>query len=76
MLRAKARSIMVERAGAAAAAGLDSLFVGDHHGTGPGTYYQNVPILARLLAEWGERPGGWWADCDQVSRQREWCRPA
>ena len=43
---------MIERAHAARAAGLDSLFVGDHHSTGPGAYYQNVPILGRLLAEW------------------------
>ncbi len=38
--------------------GLDSLFVGDHHSTAPGVYYQNVPILGRLLAEWGDRPAG------------------
>lgn len=49
---------MVERARVARAAGLDSLFVGDHHATGPGAYYQNVPILGRLLAEWGDRPAG------------------
>jgi alkanesulfonate monooxygenase SsuD/methylene tetrahydromethanopterin reductase-like flavin-dependent oxidoreductase (luciferase family) len=48
---------MVERARAARAAGLDSLFVGDHHVTGS-NYMQNVPILARLLAEWGDRPAG------------------
>ena len=48
---------MVERTRAARAAGLDSLFVGDHHVTGS-TYLQNVPILARLLAEWGDRPAG------------------
>lgn len=48
---------MVERAAAAWKAGLDSLFVGDHHGT-PGPYYQNVPITGRLLAEWGDRPAG------------------
>ncbi len=42
---------MVERAGAARAAGLDSLFVGDHHVAG-GPHYQNSPILGRLLAEW------------------------
>ena len=35
---------MVERASAAAAVGLDSLFVGDHHNV-PVPYYQNVPIL-------------------------------
>jgi alkanesulfonate monooxygenase SsuD/methylene tetrahydromethanopterin reductase-like flavin-dependent oxidoreductase (luciferase family) len=48
---------MVERARAAAAAGLDSLFVGDHHNV-PVPYYQNVPILGRLLAEWDERAAG------------------
>lgn len=48
---------MVERARAAARAGLDSLFVGDHHNV-PVPYYQNVPILGRLLAEWDERPAG------------------
>lgn len=49
---------MVERAAAAREAGLDSLFVGDHHNTGPGVYYQNSPILGRLLAEWGDAPAG------------------
>src|SRR5437773_10333391 len=48
---------MVERAQAAAEAGLDSLFVGDHHNV-PVPYYQNVPSLGRLLAEWDERPAG------------------
>ena len=48
---------MIERARAAAAAGLDSLFVGDHHVT-PTPYYQNTPILARLLAEWHHAPAG------------------
>ena len=48
---------MIERAAAARQAGLDSLFVGDHHST-PSPYYQNVPILGRLLAEWGEAPAG------------------
>lgn len=48
---------MVERARAAEAARLDSLFVGDHHATAA-PYYQNSPILGRLLAEWGERPAG------------------
>jgi alkanesulfonate monooxygenase SsuD/methylene tetrahydromethanopterin reductase-like flavin-dependent oxidoreductase (luciferase family) len=48
---------MVERARAAADAGLDSLFVGDHHNV-PVPYYQNVPIMGRLLAEWDERPAG------------------
>jgi alkanesulfonate monooxygenase SsuD/methylene tetrahydromethanopterin reductase-like flavin-dependent oxidoreductase (luciferase family) len=48
---------MIERTAAARRAGLDSLFVGDHHAT-PGAYYQNVPILARCLAEWGDAPFG------------------
>lgn len=48
---------MVERARAAAAAGLDSLFVGDHHIVAA-PYYQNSPILGRLLAEWPDRPCG------------------
>lgn len=49
---------MVDRAAAAERAGLDSLFVGDHHATWPRAYYQNTAILGRLLAEWGERPAG------------------
>jgi alkanesulfonate monooxygenase SsuD/methylene tetrahydromethanopterin reductase-like flavin-dependent oxidoreductase (luciferase family) len=48
---------MIERAAAARKADLDSLFVGDHHAT-PGKYYQNVPMLARLLAEWSDQPAG------------------
>ncbi|HEX6595415.1 MAG TPA: LLM class flavin-dependent oxidoreductase, partial [Acidimicrobiales bacterium] len=48
---------MVEQAATAWAAGLDSLFVGDHHVTG-GPYYQNSPMLGRLLAEWGARMAG------------------
>ncbi len=48
---------MVERAVAAREAGLDSLFVGDHHVTGI-PYYQNAPMLGRLLAEWGPGPSG------------------
>src|SRR5262249_36412914 len=48
---------MIERAAAAERAGLDSLFVGDHHST-PTPYYQNVPITGRLLAEWGDKPAG------------------
>ena len=43
---------MLDRARAASAAGLDALFLGDHHAT-PVPYYQNVPMLARMLAEWG-----------------------
>ena len=48
---------MIERAAAARQSALDSLFVGDHHAT-PAPYYQNVPILGRLLAEWGDAPAG------------------
>jgi alkanesulfonate monooxygenase SsuD/methylene tetrahydromethanopterin reductase-like flavin-dependent oxidoreductase (luciferase family) len=50
---------IVERGIAARDAGLDSLFVGDHHSTGPASYYQNVAMLGRLLAEWpSDRPAG------------------
>jgi alkanesulfonate monooxygenase SsuD/methylene tetrahydromethanopterin reductase-like flavin-dependent oxidoreductase (luciferase family) len=48
---------MIERARAARDAGLDSLFVGDHHGV-PVPYYQNTPIMGRLLAEWNDNPSG------------------
>lgn len=48
---------MIERARAAHKAGLDSLFVGDHHVV-PIPYYQNTPMMGRLLAEWDERPSG------------------
>lgn len=49
---------VLERARAAARAGLSCLTIGDHHGTGPVPYVQNVPMLGRLLAEWDERPAG------------------
>lgn len=49
---------MLDRTRAARAAGLDALFVGDHHSTGPEPYFQNVPLLGRLLAEWDDRPAG------------------
>jgi alkanesulfonate monooxygenase SsuD/methylene tetrahydromethanopterin reductase-like flavin-dependent oxidoreductase (luciferase family) len=49
--------LMIERARAARAAGLDSLFIGDHHATAY-PYYQNTPMLGRLLAEWGTNPAG------------------
>jgi alkanesulfonate monooxygenase SsuD/methylene tetrahydromethanopterin reductase-like flavin-dependent oxidoreductase (luciferase family) len=48
---------LVERAAAIRAAGLDSLFVGDHHNT-PGHYFQNVPTIARLMAETGDMETG------------------
>jgi alkanesulfonate monooxygenase SsuD/methylene tetrahydromethanopterin reductase-like flavin-dependent oxidoreductase (luciferase family) len=56
-VRGLATSI-IERARAASDAGLDSLFVGDHHATGPFPYFQNVPMMGRLLAEWDDRPAG------------------
>lgn len=48
---------MIARAKAAATAGLDSLFVGDHHVV-PSPYYQNVPMMGRLLSEWDNRTSG------------------
>jgi len=48
---------MIERAAAANRAALDSLFVGDQH-VSPTPYYQNTPMLGRLLAEWGKAPAG------------------
>ena len=48
---------IIERAAAARHAALDSLFVGDQH-VSPTPYYQNTPILGRLLAEWGGAPAG------------------
>jgi alkanesulfonate monooxygenase SsuD/methylene tetrahydromethanopterin reductase-like flavin-dependent oxidoreductase (luciferase family) len=48
---------MIERAEAAHRSALDSLFVGDQH-VSPTPYYQNTPMLGRLLAGWGEAPAG------------------
>jgi alkanesulfonate monooxygenase SsuD/methylene tetrahydromethanopterin reductase-like flavin-dependent oxidoreductase (luciferase family) len=48
---------MIERAAAARRAALASLFVGDQH-VSPTSYYQNTPMLGRLLAEWGTAPAG------------------
>src|ERR1700752_3952935 len=48
---------MIERVAAAHRAGLASLFVGDQH-VSPTPYYQNAPMLGRLLAEWGDAPAG------------------
>jgi alkanesulfonate monooxygenase SsuD/methylene tetrahydromethanopterin reductase-like flavin-dependent oxidoreductase (luciferase family) len=48
---------MIERVQAARRAGLDSLFLDDHHAV-PKAYYQNVPMLGRLLAEWNQKPAG------------------
>jgi alkanesulfonate monooxygenase SsuD/methylene tetrahydromethanopterin reductase-like flavin-dependent oxidoreductase (luciferase family) len=55
-MRQGARS-MIERAAAARRAGLSSLFIGDQHVSAT-PYYQNTPMLGRLLAEWGEAPAG------------------
>ena len=55
-MREGARNV-IERAAAASAANLDSLFVGDHHAT-PVPYYQNIPIFGRMLAEWGAGDAG------------------
>ncbi len=49
---------VVAQARAAAAAGLDTLTVGDHHSTGPAAYVQNVPVIGRILAEWTRNPVG------------------
>jgi alkanesulfonate monooxygenase SsuD/methylene tetrahydromethanopterin reductase-like flavin-dependent oxidoreductase (luciferase family) len=50
--------MVVERAGAAAEAGLDVLSIGDHH-VQDTPYYQNTPMLGRLLAGWpSERTAG------------------
>ena len=48
---------MIERTAAARRSALDSLFVGDQHVSAT-PYYQNTPMLGRLLAEWGEAPAG------------------
>lgn len=48
---------MIERARAANQAGLDTLFVGDHHVTSF-NYFQNTPMLGRMLAEWSDNPFG------------------
>jgi alkanesulfonate monooxygenase SsuD/methylene tetrahydromethanopterin reductase-like flavin-dependent oxidoreductase (luciferase family) len=49
---------MVERAAAARDAGLDHLSLGDGHVTAT-PYYQGVPMLGRMLAEWdASRPAG------------------
>jgi alkanesulfonate monooxygenase SsuD/methylene tetrahydromethanopterin reductase-like flavin-dependent oxidoreductase (luciferase family) len=49
---------VLEQVRAARRAALDSVTLGDHHSTGPSSYLQNVVILARLLAEWDNRPAG------------------
>jgi alkanesulfonate monooxygenase SsuD/methylene tetrahydromethanopterin reductase-like flavin-dependent oxidoreductase (luciferase family) len=48
--------VMVERTVAARDAGLDALYLGDHHSV-PSGYYQNTPMLGRLLADWPRTAG-------------------
>ena len=48
---------MIDRVAASRRAALNSLFVGDQHVSAT-PYYQNTPMLGRLLAEWGEAPAG------------------
>ena len=50
-------SALVERAQVANQAKLDLLSLGDHHLT-PVNYFQNVPMLGRLMAEWNSGPVG------------------
>src|SRR3989442_14936999 len=45
------------RGAAAQGDGLDFRFVGGRQAA-PGVYYQNVPMMGRLLAEWNDRPAG------------------
>jgi alkanesulfonate monooxygenase SsuD/methylene tetrahydromethanopterin reductase-like flavin-dependent oxidoreductase (luciferase family) len=42
---------MIARSRAARAAGLDGLYLGDHHAASV-PYFQNVPMLGRLSADW------------------------
>lgn len=49
--------LLIERTAAIRAAGLDSLFVGDHHIT-PNDYFQGIPTIARLMAEAGSMTTG------------------
>ena len=53
----KGAQAVIERAIAANEAKLDLLSLGDHHLT-PVNYFQNVPMLGRLLAEWESGPVG------------------
>lgn len=54
-VRAGARA-MVARARTADSADLDTLTLGDHHNQSL-PYYQNTPMLGRLLAEWNGQAG-------------------
>lgn len=55
-LRAGVRNMLAQTR-AARLAGFDSLFVGDHHAMAS-PYYQNVPMLGRMLAEWNDNAAG------------------
>lgn len=56
--RAAARHVL-DRVRAARDAGLDTLTFGDSHTRSDANYFQNVPTLARSLAEWDpQRPAG------------------
>lgn len=48
---------LLARTRAARDGGLDLLCIGDHH-VSPVPYFQNVPTIARLLGEWGDRQAG------------------
>jgi len=48
---------ILDRAQAASEAELDSLFLGDHHATRT-PYYQNIPMMGRLLANWSGPEAG------------------
>ncbi len=48
----EAIAAVLERARAAAGAGLDHLTLGDQHATGGFADVQNVPMIGRLIAEW------------------------
>jgi alkanesulfonate monooxygenase SsuD/methylene tetrahydromethanopterin reductase-like flavin-dependent oxidoreductase (luciferase family) len=49
---------IIEHCRAVRDAGADMLLIGDRHAVGPGQYFQNAPMLGRLLAEWGTNPSG------------------
>lgn len=49
---------LIARSRAAADAGLAAVFVGDHHNVAGAHYFQNGPLLGRLLGEWSAAPVG------------------
>ncbi|MEM8707361.1 MAG: LLM class flavin-dependent oxidoreductase [Actinomycetota bacterium] len=55
---AEGARMLIERARACAIAELDLLSMGDQHNV-PVPYYQNMPMMGRLMAEWpSDRPAG------------------